>query len=200
MQGVHPLDSHHDIDQPKMETRCEAPVLSTTTYIIPREARALDIQLAKHAKYPIPLSPMSEDVIEEGSPLGQILNLKYQVYIILDPEKYPHFHVDRYMCRRVDPITNVETLAPQEWIEKLAPSGLLNLLCIPHFAHSPKFNAVVKVFLSCVHDGYLWLDNKIDLNMDVIHKINGLSKVGVDLALHFMGKNLDRKLSAKLTK
>ena len=61
-------------------------------------------------------------------------------------------------------------------------------------------NAVVKVLLSCVHDGYLWLDRKIDVNMDVIYRITGLSKVGIDPALHFIGKKLDRKLAVKLKK
>ena len=94
----------------------------------------------------------------------------------------------------------METLAPQEWIEKLAPSRLLNLLRIPHFVRSPELNAVVKVLLSCVHDGYLWLDCKIDLNVDVIHRIIGLRKVGADPTMHFVSKSLDKNLSTKLTK
>ena len=50
---------------------------------------------------------------------------------------------------------------------------------------------VVKVLLSCDHEGYLWLDKKIDLNVDVIHWITRLSKVGIDPFVHFIGKNLD---------
>ena len=60
----------HRGDQPTMETRCEAPVMLTLTYIIPRAVGALDIQLAKHTKYLIPLPPMSEDILEEGTLLG----------------------------------------------------------------------------------------------------------------------------------
>ena len=88
----------------------------------------------------------------------------------------------------------------QEWIEKLAPSGLLNLLRIPHFGRSPKLNAVVKVLLSCVHEGYLWLDRKIKLNVDVIHRIYGLSKVGRDQGVHLVGKSLDQKLATMIMK
>ena len=76
---------------------------------------------------------MSEDVVEEGALLGKILNPKYQDYNLQDPEKFPQFQVDQYMCKRVDPITQAEVLAPQEWIENLMPSRLLNLLQIPHF-------------------------------------------------------------------
>lgn len=104
------------------------------------------------------------------------------------------------MCKSTDPVTNAEVIALQEWIEKLSPLGLLNLLRILHFVRSPELNVVVKVFLSCVHDGYLWFDQKIDVNMDVIHRIIGLSKVGTNQASHSIGKNLDRKLAVKLTK
>jgi hypothetical protein len=51
-----------------------------------------------------------------------------------------------------------------------------------------------------MHDGYLWLSHKIDVNVDVIHKITGLSKVGANPTSQFIGKNLDWKLAAKLKK
>ena len=71
---------------------------------------------------------------------------------------------------------------------------------IPHFGCSPEVNAVVNLLLSYVHDGYLWLEGKIDLNIDVIHRIMGLSKVGDDPSVHFVGKKSDHKLAANLTK
>ena len=61
-------------------------------------------------------------------------------------------------------------------------------------------NAVVKVILSCVHECHLWLDIKINLNVDVIYRITSLSKVGGDPGTHFVGKNLDWKLAAKIMK
>lgn len=143
---------------------------------------------------------MCEDVIEEGALLGQIPNLKYQDYNLLDPKKFPQFQVDQYMCKRIDPVRKYEVLALQEWIEKIAHSGLLNLLGIMHFACSPKLNVVVKVLLSYVHDANLWLDRKRDVNVDIIHRITILSKVGMDPASHFVGKKLDRKLVEHLTK
>ena len=52
----------------------------------------------------------------------------------------------------------------------------------------------------CVHDGYFWLDKKIDMNFDAIHHIKGLSKVGANPSAHFVGKNLDQNLAANLIK
>lgn len=190
----------HRCDQPRMETKHEAPVMLTPTYISPWAIGAPDIQLTKHVKYPIPLLLVFEDVLEEGVLFGQIPNLKYQDYNLLDPEKFPQFQFDRYMCRNIDPVTKFEVLAPQKWIEKVAPSGLLNLLRILHFVHSLELNIVVKVLLSCVHDIYLWLDCKIDVNVDIIHRITKLIKVGTNPTSHFVGKNLDQNLAAKLMK
>lgn len=104
------------------------------------------------------------------------------------------------MCQRVDPVTQDEVLAPQDWIKNIVPLVLLNLLRIPHFRRSPKLNIVVKVLLSCIHDGYLWLDHKIDLNVDVIQWIIVLSKVGTNPSSHVVGKSLDKKVVAKLMK
>ena len=143
---------------------------------------------------------MSACVFEEGGLLGHIQNLKYHDYNLRDPEKFPQFQTDQYMCKKIEPMTKAKVLAPQAWIEKLAPLGLLNLLCIPHFRRSLELNAVVKVLLSCVHHGYLWLYQPIDLNVDVIHRITGLSKVGAHPSTHFVDKNLDRKQVAKLMK
>lgn len=95
-------------------------------------------------------------------------------------------------------ITLAETIVPQDWIEKLAPSGLLNLLKISHFGRSPELNAVMKTLLLYVHEGYLWMDRKIDLNVDVIRRITGLSKARSDPKAHFVGKSLDWKLATKM--
>ena len=68
----------HRGDYPEMEPRREVPVTLTLAYLNLRVSRAPDIQLTKNAKYPIPLPPMSEDVIEKSALLGNIQNLKYQ--------------------------------------------------------------------------------------------------------------------------
>ena len=57
---------------------------------------------------------------------------------------------------------------------------------------------MVHVLLSCVHGGYLWLGNRIDLNVDLIHRITGLSKIGKDPQMHISGKRKDTKLPALL--
>ena len=55
-----------------------------------------------------------------------------------------------------------------------------------------------RVLLSCVHGGYLWLGNRVDLNIDLIHRITGLSKIGKDPQTHISGKSKDTKLPTLL--
>ena len=75
---------------------------------------------------------------------------------------------------------------------------MLNLLKIPHFGRGTEVNAVVRVLLSYVHGGYLWLGNRVDLNVDLIHCITGLSKNGKDPQTHISGNSKDTKLPALL--
>ena len=104
------------------------------------------------------------------------------------------------MAMTMDPATKVEALTPQAWIASLQPSGLLNLLQIPHFRRSKEINVVVKVLLSCVHGGHLWLDRRVNITIDLIHQITGLSKTGADPTTHFVGKAQDRNLATWLIK
>ena len=62
---------------------------------------------------------MSEDVEEEGSFLGNVNDLKYQDYNLLDHVKFPQFQVDQYMAMTVNPATKVEALTLQAWIASL---------------------------------------------------------------------------------
>ena len=54
------------------------------------------------------------------------------------------------------------------------------------------------MLLSRVHGGYLWLGNRVDLNVDLIHCITRLSKNGKDPQTHISGKSKDSKLPATL--
>ena len=77
-----------------------------------------------------------------------------------------------------NPRTKRDEFIPMDHVRVLDRSGLLNLLEIPHFGRDTEVNAVVQVLLSCVHGGYLWLSNRVDLNVDLIHHITDLSKHG----------------------
>ena len=76
----------------------------------------------------------------------------------------------------------------------------MNPTKIPQFGQSNEINTIVKVLLSFVHGGHLWLDHKVDITIDLIHWITGLRKTGADPVTHFVGKDKDRKLVVRLIK
>ena len=57
---------------------------------------------------------------------------------------------------------------------------------------------MVCVPISCVHGGYLWLGNRVDLNADLTHRITELFKRSKDPQTHISGKSKDTKLPALL--
>ena len=97
-----------------------------------------------------------------------------------------------------NPRIGADEYVPMEHVQILEHSGLLNLLRIPHFGRGAEVNSVVRILISCVHGGYLWLGNNIDLNIDLIHRITGLSKTGKVPKKNITGKAKDSKLSPTL--
>ena len=83
-----------------------------------------------------------------------------------------------------------------EHAQHLLKSGLLNLLQIPHFGRGIEVNSLVRLLLSYLHGGYLWLSNWVDIGVDLIHHITGLSKHGNDPQINIDGKTKDTRLSA----
>jgi hypothetical protein len=71
-------------------------------------------------------------------------------------------------------------LISKPWVKGLAQSTILNVMNIPHFGCHQEVNACVKLFLSCYHGGYLWLDKRITVVLMLIHQITGLSLKGPD--------------------
>jgi len=49
---------------------------------------------------------------------------------------------------------------------------------IPHFGKRIEINICVKLFLCCVHGGFLWLDREISINTYLIAQITGFPSVG----------------------
>ena len=128
---------------------------------------------------------------EEGNLWGNMHAVKFADYNLGDYKLYPHFRRDRYMTIQRNPRTKRDEFVPMDHAQHLAKSGLLDLLEIPHFGRGPEVNVVVRMLLSCVHGGYLWLGTRVDVGVDLIHRITGLSKTGNDPKINIDGKSKD---------
>ena len=51
-----------------------------------------------------------------------------------------------------------------------------------------------------MHGGHFWLNYRVDITIDLIHRITGLSKTRAEPVTHFVGKDQDRKLATQLIK
>jgi hypothetical protein len=77
-------------------------------------------------------------------------------------------------------------------------TSILNLFYILHFGRSADINICVKLLLSCVHGGFLWLDRPVSIDMELIVCITGLSSKGEDPLPFFTEKSKEKAYSKKM--
>ena len=182
-------------EQPEQEMPEEVEI--RPVYFPPRIAGAPEIALPKDFRYQLILPPLDKRVKEDGNLWRNMHAVKFADYNLGDTKLYPQFRRDRYLTVQRNTRTQRDEFVPMEHVQHLVKPGLLNLLEIPHFGRGPEVNAVVRMLLSCVHGGYLWLSNRIDINVDLIHRITGLSKTGNDPQINIDGATKDTRLNAK---
>ena len=82
------------------------------------------------------------------------------------------------------PVVSVEgspiECIPKDWVRGMDKAGLLGLINMSHFGRPTEVNAYVKQLLECFHGGYLWLDEPIEVMVELISAITGLPKDGLD--------------------
>jgi hypothetical protein len=89
-------------------------------------------------------------------------------------------------------------IIPQPWTMDIARSTILNLMKIPHFGRHREVKACVKILFSCFHDGYMWLDRNITIDLPLIHRITRLSIQGPDPQDFYLGKAEDHALAQNI--
>ena len=67
-----------------------------------------------------------------------------------------------------------------QWALGMQRSGILSIIHIPHFGILAEVNACIKNLLEFFHEGYLWLDTKVPVTMQLISQIIGFPMKGVD--------------------
>jgi hypothetical protein len=126
------------------------------------------VTLKKDAKYPLVMPDIPDGVIIDEDMLGKVSQLKYVDHDITDTTKFPELAPSEYLELKIDPVMNQTIPVPKVWARGLERAGILNLFDIPHFDRSQEVNACVKMLLTCVHGGYLWLDRPISIDTDLI--------------------------------
>jgi hypothetical protein len=69
-----------------------------------------------------------------------------------------------------------------QWATRLAKTGILGLLDLPHFGRGQHATNCVKQLMAVTHGGYLWLEQFVSIEIDLIAHIKGLPSWGMDPA------------------
>ena len=118
--------------------------------------------IKKLLKYAIHLQEIPPGIKVEGDMLGHIDNLTYSYRDIQDLAKFKEFTQERYMNPIHQPL-GIVVFEEGDWEFNLKTSNTLRLLDIPQFRRIQEVNTYIKQLLSCVHGGFLWLDEKVEI-------------------------------------
>jgi hypothetical protein len=167
-------------------------------YILSRKTSTKHVHLQKEAIYPLVEPLILDGVIVEGDMLGMILALKYTDDDITNENKFPKLVPNKFLMKFISPKTHMIIIKPHVWDRGFQKEGLLNLFNIMHFGWSQEINACVKMILSCVHEGYMWLDKTISIYNNLIVHITSLSSQGKDLTSLVFDKNNEKYLTESM--
>ena len=84
-----------------------------------------------------------------------------------------------------------------EWERGLDQSGLFSLLYIPRFSRREEVNSYVKQLLESFDAGYLWINEQIFVDVELIVVITGLPLAGIDPS-PYLREYQDTLLKAKM--
>jgi hypothetical protein len=104
--------------------------------------------------------------------LERIPTLKISDYKLGDRKRYGMLAPYKYLTKTKGKKSKI---IPQLWTMDITRSTVLNVMKIPHFGRHQEVNACINLLLSCFHGRYLWLDIRITVNLELIHRITILS-------------------------
>jgi hypothetical protein len=126
--------------------------------------------------------------------LGLIPYLKYNDHDIIDEKKFLELVPSKFLMRFISSETHMIVIEPQLQGGGCRNHVLLNLFDILYFGCSQEITACVKMFLICVHIGYMWLERLVSIDIDLIVHIKGLPSKGLDLASNFFNMKKEHGL------
>jgi hypothetical protein len=98
-------------------------------------------------------------------------------------------------CPFGDPILQLKP-----WAVGLANTGILNLLEIPHFGRGKEVNNCVKQLMAVLHGGFLWLEQPVSIDVELIALITGLPSMGENPAQYLDDKTKEKSLAEEMKK
>jgi hypothetical protein len=92
--------------------------------------------------------------------------LKFCDFNLGDRKAYSMLASHNYLTMTKGKNSNI---IPQQRTMNLAQSTLLNVMNMPHFGRHQEVNACVKLLLGSYHGGYLWLNQRMTIDLALIN-------------------------------
>jgi hypothetical protein len=146
-------------------------------YILPLADAVSQDSVPRYFKYSMITTYLLKGIHAVRAHQDKIVALNFSDFNLKDRKNYSMLTPYKYLTKTKGKNSKI---IPQSWTMNLAQSTLLNVMNIPHFGSYQEVNVCVKIFLSCYHGGYLWLDHHIIVDPTLIHRIMGLSMQGPD--------------------
>jgi hypothetical protein len=77
---------------------------------------------------------------------------------------------------------------------------MLNLVQIPHFGRGKEVNKCIKNLMGILHGGFLWLEEPISIDVELISFITGLSSMGESHVQYLDDKKKAKSLVEEMNK
>ena len=134
----------------------------------------------------MPLNPGEAPVI--GETFGCLHEVNFVHLDLANFEAFPELAPKLYL----DTVHGADGVkfVPQHWVRGLAGSRLLNLLRMPHFRHYNITDWLARQLLALIHDGCLWIQDRIPIDVVLVHQITGLPMSGPN-PLECVGKKYE---------
>jgi hypothetical protein len=110
--------------------------------------------------------------------LSFIERIQYADHDVFDTIKFLEFFQQVYMESLGTGPLGDPIMQPKQWETSLEKTRILNLLEIPHFGQGKYVNNYVNQLLEVLHGGFLWLEEPVSIDMELIAFITGLPSNG----------------------
>jgi hypothetical protein len=129
--------------------------------------------------------------------LGCMERLRYSDHDVADTGKFLEFAQQVYMDNIGTGPFGDPMMQPKQWEAGLENTGILNLVEIPHFGRGKEVNNCIKQLMAVLHGGFLWMEEPISIDVELIAFITGLSSMGESPTQYLDDKTKEKALARK---
>jgi hypothetical protein len=130
--------------------------------------------------------------------LGYVEKLRYSNHDVTDTDKFQEFAKQVYLQNVGIGPFGEPIHQPLQWAAGLAKTRILGLLDLPNFGRGEYANSCVKQLMAVTHGGYLWLEQLVSIDVDLIAHITGLSSCSIDLTQFLEDKKKEKALAKEM--